>query len=850
MGHKRCKKPKDPKKRVPVPEGAQVYKDGRVIIYLKRGRKDRKRVVIGEACFGETDENGKLLMYPNTKYEEYCKNDCAKARAGSSGEVRDMPPDVIHVGLYILVLGIVYKLGIYQILIDVYNAQIANAIIDLAMFYIFICQNDLNVMAAKMNEQLMFSIQSYSDTWYGDLFKHEDDPISVDDAHNKEVMIRWVTHVKVDLFEKAGYVFKSAALTLDGTNWKNQSKTNTEARVGKAKTGEVTKIVGSMFCVVANGKYKGMPLAYYPTIGSDPDSKTSKEMIAFFHGFGLNPETVLADRAFCTDDFMKGCEELFIPFLLMMHDNYAGAKTMFELYSDLIRWNYDYRIRGKGLTFGISEEGHKVFGPESKNPNRTANLGEFFNAVRAFASIKKLIDNLDNYIEALTKELEYFNAKRRKRAQIADNGNATEVTSDTVSNDELIKRALKELDDAGIRVSSDYQNYLTIEYSVKEDKYKIIENAEALRKECNSYGYYCLVSSSTLTAQEMSDKYALRDTSEKVFSAAKSWIGFESFEVSGVTSYHGKLFSCFIAIIIRNRIEYECRNYSKNKVLDTNDFIARLDTITYKRSGSTYQYTGQTSTEQLEILARYGINEEMLKQLGDLVNARDNEKLISELSLIARTIPGTETGPKGKQPDNTSGASDSNVPSNDQPKKRGHPVGVKNQATIEKEAKLAEENKRRAEAGLPPLNPHPGSGRKNGSKNKRTVQLEAELVEVNKRRSDTGLPPLDLKQYKRYLKKLAETDASANESKQSTKSLSCSSADKPKRGGRNGGSINNKTRKQEEYDRQLSLETGIDIIGDNPPPRPWDNATRYAENKRRAKLRQQAEEIRKRNSNS
>lgn len=850
MGHTRCKKPKDPKERVPVPEGAQVYKDGRVIIYLKRGRKDRKRVVIGEACFGETDGNGRLLMYPNSKYEEYCKNDCAKARAGASGEVRAMPPDVIHVGLYILVLGIVYELGIYQILIDVYNAQIANAIIDLAMFYILIRQDDLNVMFDNMNEQLMFSIQSYSDTWYCDLFKHEDDPISVDDAHNKEFMIRWVRHVKEDLFEKLGYILKNVDLILDGTNWINQSKTNTEASAGKAKTGEITTIVGSMFCVIGSGKYKGMPLAYNPTFGSDPDSKTSKEMIAFLQGFGLTPESMLADRAFCTDDFMKGCEELLLPFILMMHDNYAGAQTMFNLYSDLIRWNYDYRIRGHGLTFGISEKGHKVFGPESKNPNRTANLGEFFNAVRSFASIKKLFDKLDNYTEALAKEIEFFEVKRRKRAQIANNGNAVENTSDTVSKDELIKRALKELDDAGIKVLAEYQDYLTIDYNVDDGKYIIVENTEALRKECNSYGYYCLVSSSDLTAQEMSDKYSLRDTAEKVFSAAKSCLGFDSFKVSGTQSYHGKLFSCFIAIIIRNRIEYECRNYSKNKVLDTNTFIARLNSITYKRSGSTYQYTGQTSTEQLTILARYGINEEMLKQLGDLVNARDNEKLISELSLIARTIPGTETGPKGKQPDNTSEASDSKVPSNDQPKKRGRSKGVKNKATVEKEAKLAEENKRRAEAGLPPLNPHPGSGRKKGSKNKKTLQLEEELVEVNKRRSDTGLPPLDLKQYKRYLKKLAESDASANESKQSSKPLSCSSADKPKRGGRTSGSINNKTLKQEEYDRQLSLETGIDIIGDNPPPRPWDNATRYAENKRRAKLRQQAEEIRKRNSKS
>lgn len=837
----------EPKGKVPIPEGASVYKDGRVIIYLKRGREGRKRVVVGHAN-GEYDKNGRLLMEPNKKYEDYCKNDCAKARTGENGTVRALPPDVIHVGLYALVLGIVYQLGIYQILIDVYNAQVANGIIDLAMYYILLRHNDINVMAADMNEQLLFSIQPYSDTWFGDLFKHKDEPTSLDDANNKEFLIRWVRHVKTDLFEKEGLDFKSAALSLDGTNWKNQSKTIEEAAVGVAKTGEKTKIVGGMFCVIANGKYKGMPLAYCSTKGSDPDAKTSEEMISFFHGFDLYPEAILADRAFCTEDFMAGCDRLYIPFLLMMKENYTGAQTMYKLYGDLLRWNYDYRIRGQGLTFGLSEDGHNVFGPTSKNPDRTANLGEFFSASTAFSNINKFIKSLDKYIKETAQKIEEFENQRRRQAQTSNLDNATKVTTDIASKNELINRALNELYGAGIEISKKYQEYLTIEYNLDTDKYEIIENSEAVRKTCDSYGYYCLVSSSALTAQEMSDKYKLRDTSDKVFSDAKSSAGFGAFGIEGTPSFHGKLFSCFIAIIIRNRIEYECRHYKGEKVLDTNVFIAELNSITYKRSGGDYQYTGQTSAVQIDILSRFGISEEMLKQLGDLVNAHDNGMLINEYSHTARTIPGAEIYSQDEQPD-TSVAADLNEPSS-QPKRRGHPLGVKNKATLEKQAKLDEENERRAKAGLPPLNPHPGRGRIPGSKNKKTLQLEADLVKENKRRAKAGLPLFDLKQYKKYLKKLAQStdQAPTNEIKQNTKALPHSPADKPKRGGRISGSINKKTLEQEEYDRQLSLETGIDIIGDNPPPRPWNNATRYAENKRRAKLRKEAEEIKKRNS--
>ncbi len=300
-------------------------------------------------------------------------------------------------------------------------------------------------------------------------------------------------------------------------------------------------------------------------------------------------------------------------------------------------------------------------------------------------------------------------------------------------------------------------------------------------------------------------------------------------------------------MIIWNRIEYECSHYkSKSEnVLDANAFIAGLDSISYKWSGAIYRYAGQASPVQLEILSRYGISEEMLRQLGNLVNARNQDKLIGQLSQAARTIPETAAAPKGK-PD-ASGTANAKEPSRDQPKPRGRPKGSKNKKTLEKEAQLAEENRRRVEAGLPPWNPHPGRGRISGSKNKKTIQLEADLVAENKRRAKAGLPLFDLNQYKKYLKKLGQSakNAPTNASGQKTKSVPNSPADQPKRGGRVGGSINKKTLAQEEYDRQLSEETGVDIIG-NPPPRPWDAKTRYAENTRRAKLRKMAEEIKKR----
>ena len=95
-------------------------------------------------------------------------------------------------------------------------------------------------------------------------------------------------------------------------------------------------------------------------------------------------------------------------------------------------------------------------------------------------------------------------------------------------------------------------------------------------------------------------------------------------------------------------------------------------------------------------------------------------------------------------------------------------------------------------------------GRPKGSRNKKTLLREAE----EQARRDAGeMPPIN-----------SQTDGNSRL-----------------------GAKYKSTLMQEEYDRKLSEQTGIDIIG-NPPPRPWTRAVRQAENRRRKKLRDAAEE--------
>ncbi len=488
MGRKRYNEPKE---KVPVPDDARVYRNGRVVLVdtSLRGGKDPVKTVIGHVCVGETDESGRRLMFPNENYEECCKDDGANAGSGPDGQTSKSPPRVIHVGLTSLVLGIVYQLGIYQMLISVYNEQIANAIIDLAMFYILACLSNNSISLPQMSDQLLFSIESHDDSWYDELFQGKNQGRSVNDASNREFMARWARHVKNVLCEKDDAEFGTAVLSLDGTNWNDQLETSTEAQPGQGKTGEKGQIAGSMFCVVANGIYKGMPLAYCPTIDFNPNLKTFQEKLSLFHGMDLYPEVMIADSTFCTEDFMAACDSLSLPFLIMMQEDDTGAQTMYKLHRDLLRWNFDHRILGHGLTFGISENGHSVFGPNSKNPDRTAHFAVFYNATQAFSLTKDFIDNLDQKMDALKEDIESFAAKERGRARTSGSTNAIESSTDILSRDAFIQQARKKLDAAGVRVPEGYESYLSIEYNFEEGKYNIVENSAAIRKTCNSYGY-------------------------------------------------------------------------------------------------------------------------------------------------------------------------------------------------------------------------------------------------------------------------------------------------------------------------------------------------------------------------
>jgi len=91
-----------------------------------------------------------------------------------------------------------------------------------------------------------------------------------------------------------------------------------------------------------------------------------------------------------------------------------------------------------------------------------------------------------------------------------------------------------------------------------DEKTKVLvhwrERVDVIEKELSLCGYFSIVTSEKMTAQDAMDLYKGRDASEKLFRSDKSYLGNRSLRICSERSAEAKVFIEFVALIIRNRI--------------------------------------------------------------------------------------------------------------------------------------------------------------------------------------------------------------------------------------------------------------------------------------------------------
>ncbi len=165
-----------------------------------------------------------------------------------------------------------------------------------------------------------------------------------------------------------------------------------------------------------------------------------------------------------------------------------------------------------------------------------------------------------------------------------------------------------------------YTKYYYLHYD-KEGKNFLMpeENTVAIEKELNLCGYFVIVKSEKMTAEEALHIYKSRDMSEKAFRGDKTYLGDKSMRTQSSESTSAKIFVEFVTMIIRNRI-YIClvdemkRLNKRPNYMTVTAALKELEKIEMTRqTDNVYRLDHAVTAVQKKIVNVFGLTEKNIE---------------------------------------------------------------------------------------------------------------------------------------------------------------------------------------------------------------------------------------------
>ena len=195
---------------------------------------------------------------------------------------------------------------------------------------------------------------------------------------------------------------------------------------------------------------------------------------------------------------------------------------------------------------------------------------------------------------------------------------------------ERMKRTIEKLKGkTNIEFPESYLEYFEPIYYEPEHTFLMAsEKEDVIEKEIKLCGYFCIITSEKMTAEDALHLYKSRDCSEKLFRGDKSYLGNRSLRVGTDESAEAKIFIEFVAMIIRNRMY----TYLMDEVKKTGQIenymtvpaaIKELEKIEMIRvNNGKYRLDHAVSATQKSILNAFKIEENQVKQWCNEIAAR------------------------------------------------------------------------------------------------------------------------------------------------------------------------------------------------------------------------------------
>lgn len=163
------------------------------------------------------------------------------------------------------------------------------------------------------------------------------------------------------------------------------------------------------------------------------------------------------------------------------------------------------------------------------------------------------------------------------------------------------------------------EEFFTLKYDRKHRFLYAEEKKDVIKKALNLCGYFCIVTSEEMTAEEALIKYKGRDISEKLFRADKSYIDSKSMRVHSSEAVSAKIFVEFVALIVRNRLynllkKAIIRMESDPKYMTVPAALRELEKIEMvQRSKGLYRLDHAITKKQKIILSSFGLDESIVR---------------------------------------------------------------------------------------------------------------------------------------------------------------------------------------------------------------------------------------------
>ena len=564
--------------KVPIPNhtGITIDRPGRRVLRVIEAPYDAaagyarpKRVTIGHLL-----EDSSTMMNPTDKYMNFYPMEWKKI----TGE--EVKPSIKKLGIYAAVEAVNATNGIVDVLEKSFKKERAYSLVDFAMYSLLFKSSAAEAFEARMSDQILYSGAPKSDSYYSELFEKR-----LPKKDILEFKKNWVLECKKNGID---YVW----LCVDGSNDDCSSIGVEIGEKGPNKSGTNKNIVSFTYAVTPTGR----PVTFDVYQGGLVDAKAMRSIITFLRECGIRVKGVILDRGYCNTNALQFLNDEKLQYVIMVKGKPQGVEEIVSEYSETIRRNPEYLIRGTRL-FGV-QKACQLFKDYAKKDYLTL----FFDNLNASQREDTLLGHLNEALESAEAKL----------------ANGDEPS-----------------------IPKQFKDILVVEGKGK--KRSIVIKTKELKAALDAKGYSCIVTSEQMPPKAVNDMYVSRNASEKQYKIFKTDLGYGQIRVHYTAGVYAKFTVGFISSVIRYEIQEAAKSLKLKK--DVNELLNEMNRLEMTKINNVYAYAHTENNRTIDLLKKLN----SAPSLFDAITKDENDRLSGRTPTPRHRKPGPKKKPSRKK---------------------------------------------------------------------------------------------------------------------------------------------------------------------------------------------------------